>query len=177
MLDKWIENNVLGLGPAADTIIVDLDSTVADTRHRSHMTPHNNPASSWDSYSMYCGDDVPIRGTIKMVNLLFRHHRVRIISGRSIHAAEVTKAWLEEHRMRWDFMRLRHEDDPENPVEYKRAVLDELNGENIVLGVEDWPAVVEMWESRDIPTVCINPRYQDNPNAYFMPKADSIPGG
>jgi len=150
------------------TVLVDLDSTLADTRHRSHLTPHNLPGTTWDTYSMRCADDAPIAGPISTVRALAPTHRIRIVSGRSVRAMKLTIDWLGKHNVPWDLMRLRRSEDSEDPIEYKRSVLAEIPPtELVVLGIDDWPPVIEMWAEHGIPGLCVNPMYSEDPNAYF----------
>lgn len=167
--EKWVSaGDSAFIKHTQSVILVDLDSTVADTRHRSHLTPHNDPTATWDSYSMHCDGDAPIQGTVALLRLLVARHRIAIVSGRSFEAVDLTMDWLSQHRVPWDVMRLRYQDDCEDPLEYKRSVLQELENQDIVLALEDWPAVAQMWEDNGIPTVCVNPRYHEDPNAYFV---------
>lgn len=153
---------------APTSVIVDLDSTLADTRQRSHLTPHKLPGTTWDDYSMHCADDTPIPGTVALVRALGSTNRIRIVSGRSIRALELTVAWLARYDVTWDMIRLRRDDDSEDPVEYKKAALREIpDTEAVMLGLDDWPPVIAMWAEHGIPGLCVNPMYSEDPNAYF----------
>lgn len=153
---------------AQTIVLVDLDSTLADTRQRSHLTPREVPGTSWDDYSMHCANDAPILGAIQLVRLLASKHEIRIVTGRSERSLELTVNWLSAQRVPWDYLRLRKQTDPEDNVEYKRAVLDELpQRSRVVLGIDDWPPVVQMWQENGIHALCVNPMYSADPNAYF----------
>ena len=82
-------------------ISVDLDSTIADTRHRrgviEQFTKHDPPLPiDWTVYAQACAEDVvtPFGRLLLGLQGLIRWH---VVSGRSEGAREATEAWLAKH--------------------------------------------------------------------------------
>lgn len=153
---------VLGSLPG---VVVDIDSTLADTRHRAAHTPHNDPEATWDTYALHCAEDAPFRGTVTLVQRLSSTHRIFVVSSRPVAVRGLTIEWLGRHGVVWDGLRLRAPEDPEDPVEYKVKAAQEQS--KVVLGLDDWPPVIAGWAKVGIPGVCVNPMYSEDPNAYF----------
>jgi hypothetical protein len=90
----------------ATAIVLDLDSTLADTRHRRDLLPIVNPASTWEEYALACDGDSPIPETFALMNALWPLHQIHIISGRHEIALDKTVRWLAHCRGRYDFLQL-----------------------------------------------------------------------
>ena len=79
-------------------IVFDLDGTLADDTHRQHHI--TGDARDWDAYFAACGDDAPIQNVGEILRALERKgHHVEIWTGRNNHWREVTRQWLDTHRM------------------------------------------------------------------------------
>lgn len=151
-------------------VLCDLDSTLADTRHRHHRSPHNDPEATWENYGALCADDTLIEGTAALLRLLHRNgHSIHILSGRGVNHQSATVTWLHTHRVPFDQIRLHCKGDLEDLVEYKVGYCRELQrkGRKVVLAIEDWPTICEAFEAQGVPAVCVNPRYRDDPMAYY----------
>lgn len=151
-------------------IFCDLDSTIADTRHRHHMIGKGSERDStdWVAYSMACEDDEPMHGTVRLLQLLKQAgHDIVILSGRSIEAEELTRAWLSRHGVPHDEVLLRSADDLRSNGESKAARLQEWLTANeeamAALMLDDWPEVRDFMAPLGIPTLLVNPVYEDGP--------------
>lgn len=154
-------------------ILCDIDSTLADTRQRAESSPHADPEATWETYALNCGSDTLITGSARMLSLLVTQgHQVWYVSGRPVSVLDRTIRWCREHGLPDGPFRLHHKDDPADQVEYKRAHLMNVRalGFDVVLAVDDWPTVVDMYESEGVPCVCVNPRYRDDPMSFFTNK-------
>lgn len=157
------------------TVLVDLDSTLCDTRHRHDRSPHAGEGNTWLTYGESCHLDAPIVGTVGLVRLLAAQHRIRIISGRGDVFLEKTIDWLDRHEVPYDSVFLRNQDHPEEHSGYKEMYLREvLKTEDVVLALDDWPTVVEMYHRYGIPCVCINPMYRDDPMLFFSERPKDL---
>lgn len=157
--------------PSSGIVLVDIDSTLADTSHRHGMTPNNNPEMTWRDYSMLCSLDTPIPGTVQLVNILFQAgFTIIMLSGRSIDSKDLTISWLERNNIPFHAIRLHTEEDSEDHIQYKTSYAKEFidNSLDVVLALEDWPTLANEYDAMGIPCLCINPRYNDDPNAYFV---------
>lgn len=157
------------------TVLVDLDSTLCDTRHRHADSPHADPANTWYTYGENCHLDAPMVGTVGLVRLLADRHAIRIVSGRGIAFLDKTTAWLRQHEVPFDSIHLREDHHPEEHAGYKEMhMLRIARDEEIVLALDDWPSVVEMYHRHGIPCVCVNPMYRDDPMMFFTDKPANL---
>jgi hypothetical protein len=165
-------------------VMYDLDSTVADTRHRWHLSPMVNPAATWGDYSSACAGDRVLPGTAARMRLDWREHQVHINTGRSAVALVHTETWLNRPdvvRGSWDFLRMRPADDDDTPngelkVRYIREV--QARGIDVVLAYEDWgPAAEYIYAETGVPVLGINPFYPEEETALQRSAADHVGGG
>lgn len=154
-----------------DAVMLDLDSTVRDTRQRHHLSPRSNPESSWVDYAMACGGDTPMMGTIMIMRMARSiGWSIHLVSGCSEEARAITEDWLRKHDAPYDTLRLHTEFDEEHNGLYKvqvgRYLID--RGFDLKLVVEDWPEVARLIEQElHVPVLCVNPMYDDVPMADF----------
>lgn len=152
-------------------VLVDIDSTIADTRHRASKSPHSDPTATWESYALHCVDDAPMAGTVALLKLLSKAgHKIRYISGRPESALIPTVQWLFIHDLPdADKVRLLKPNDPKDPVEYKREYIRYLQLDHrVVLLLEDWPSICDMAEDEGVPAICVNPKYTSSPMEFFI---------
>lgn len=152
-------------------VIVDIDSTLADTSHRHGKTPNNDPSMTWRDYSMLCSLDIPIPGPTTLVNLLFEAgYTICLLSGRSVDSEKLTVNWLDRYGINFHSIKLHSPEDPEDHIEYKTSYVQKFIDEDldVVLALEDWPTLANAYDSMGVPCICINPRYHDDPNSYFV---------
>jgi hypothetical protein len=149
-----------------DTVVVyDLDSTVADTRHRWGLTPRNDPASDWEKYSLACSGDTALPGTVRRMELDWPYHQVHICTGRSRVALERTEQWLLKHvGPFWDHLEMRPARDRTPNGEFKIRYVRKLQaaGLDVVLFYEDWEkSANEIYDETKVPVLGINPFYPE----------------
>lgn len=152
-------------------VISDLDSTLADTRHRAPLA-HTGPSSShedWIDYSKACIADPPIKGSIAALKLLSKLYPIYLVSGRNVEAEAETIFWLEMNDVPWTSLRMRSTNDIQHNGEYKVAYLQMLRkqGHDPVLMLEDHVGVAEMVEAIGVPVLSVNPRYEDTVGVRF----------
>jgi hypothetical protein len=147
-------------------VVWDLDSVVADTRHRHWMLDGiraDPPTASWEDYSLAGADDEPIRGTVRTMRLLAGQHRQAVITGRSDAAAQLTIGWFARHDIPVDELRMRPaHDNTENGI-FKVAEIKAIqeDGYEVVLVGEDWaPSAARIEAELDIPVLGITPFYE-----------------
>lgn len=152
-----------------ELVVFDLDATLAHTLHRSHLSPFVNKDSDWPTYAKACVNDKPIAGAIALVNLLWRHYGIYILSGRDCAAYNETIWWLSRHEVMYDFLHLREEGDLEDNGIYKSKHIDSLkdDGYKVHLLIDDWPATIDSVTKSGTPALCVNPRYRDETMADY----------
>ena len=138
----------------------DLDSTIADTSPRHHLSPFENPLETWDSYAKACSSDLPMRGTIYLMRSLYRAgEQIHIVTGRRVSAFSETVEWLSRYEVPWHVIRMRQPGDPEPNTRYKIEYMKSLS-ELPSLFVSDWsPECQDVRKELGIAVVCINPEY------------------
>lgn len=141
-------------------VTFDLDSTLADTRHRHHMIKPEG--TDWKAYSLACRDDAPIWPAINMLRAFAASHDIWIISGRDHAAYDMTMDWLYRHliepagvilQTRWAAHVY-----PDH-LDYKLAMVDRVEqhtAQQVVLHVDDWPPVVKHLLAHGRDAVCIS---------------------
>lgn len=122
-----------------DTIICDLDGTIALDVHRNHYLhpPHKEKCDvnweeakkrqrpgydllrvcscgwkrDWTTYFSLCGSDDPNWPVIDTLRLYWEDgYNIRILSGRSASVQDVTEKWLRQHGVPYHTIRLRDRD-------------------------------------------------------------------
>lgn len=145
------------------TVVVDLDSTLADTSHRHAFTPLSDPRYTWVDYSLLSIDDKPVPGAVRLVQLLYEHYQIHILSFREDAATEMTMHWLVRHNIPYDRLQLKPAGMPDdNHNRYKIEAVKQLQeqGESVELVIDDWPGLREaMWEAVGVPVLVVNPCY------------------
>ncbi len=140
-----------------DIVLVDLDSTLADTRQRRHLCPTVDPTKTWTDYAMGCPDDEPIAGTVALVRALYkRGYGIHIVSHRDRAALDLTVDWLIRHDIPHHAVALN-----QHKVSYLMALREA--GAEVVLAIDDDCDVAAAYEAVDCPVVCVNPRYSHRP--------------
>ncbi len=126
-------------------VLVDLDGTVADTRHRKAMVEGKDP--DWLAYSLACHGDRPIKGVIALLHHIQIAFHIVLLSGRHEEARERTVRWLAEHDVPYDQLVLRPKGDFSQNVEMKRREVKKLIAEDhykFFLALDDYPKVAHM---------------------------------
>lgn len=143
-------------------VCFDLDSTIANTAHRRHLLPEDRAEGShWHAYSAACAGDGPIRGTLRLMQLLWLSYQIHIVSGRTDSARSQTERWLTRHGVQWDYLSLRLPEDDLTPndelkVRYVRVL--QGRGVPVELFAEDWVPVAQAIERETgVPVLVVNP--------------------
>lgn len=160
-------------------VLFDLDSTLADTRHRWHLSPKADPSSSWAKYCAARMGDTPIPGAVAAARLHYPHHQVNICSGSEVSAEQVTRAWLDRHRIPFDALVLRTDPLATN-ADIKVSYIEFLRSVGIepVLFYEDHPAVAtEIYERTGVPALGVNPFYPEDAHKFQQAPFDNRGGG
>lgn len=133
-----------------NTVVVDLDSTLCDTSPRHNLQPldpeirHTNVG--WHPYSLACGTDLVIESTAALLRALHPHNIIVLLSARAQAAIVETVSWLDGNAIPYDMVRLRHDEEPQAPEEFKLLALRDLQlmGHNITLVIDDYLETCEM---------------------------------
>ncbi len=150
-----------------ETILVDLDSTLADTRPRRHLAPTVDASKTWTDYSLGCAADAPIAGTIRFVQMLDdAGYQIHIVTGRHASARGLTEDWLSHHHIPYTRLVMRQpgEEHIDSGALKLIYVADQRRrGYTFVLALEDNVDIAHALEARGVPVLCCNPRYGSRP--------------
>lgn len=135
-------------------IIIDLDGTLCDVSHRTHLVKQSPP--NWPAFFDACTDDTPNPAVVALVSMAIQaHYAILYVSGRpETHRAQ-TQAWLSQHGL--DYHRLllmRPAGDYRPDAVVKRELFDRhISGQyKVLFTVDDRAIVVKMW--RDLGLTC-----------------------
>lgn len=150
----------------ATAVVFDLDSTIADTRHRHPMIEQvRNGEKTWDDYAAAAVGDTVVPGTRRLVDLLWPYHEIHVITGRPVSTWEATKRWLVDNKVKADYIACLTPDGevPDNDRKLWYLQQARLQDVEVVLYVEDWPDTVQkVMTDAGVPALCVNPMYPDD---------------
>ena len=140
-----------------DTVVVDLDGTLADVNHRIPLVKTDHP--DWDEFYKRVADDKLNVWCKKLIKGMRESgHRVVIVSARPQTLLEVTSSWLYKHGVIVDNIFMLREVnkgkiDFTPDRELKRRWLAKYGKERVLFAVDDRQRVVDMWREEGV--VCL----------------------
>ena len=156
-------NKVLdGFGPYSTTdyrnnniVIFDLDGTLANIDKRRKLATENGKMN-WNVFfnSDNIDLDTPNQAVINMANILYsKDYIIYILSGRSDRTHEATIDWLSKHKVNYDLLIMR----PQNQLykkdsDLKQSWLDTIGKDRVSMVFDDRQRVVDMWRQNGLPT-------------------------
>ena len=162
-----------------NTIIFDLDGTLADIDARRKKSLKSNGKMDWDIFfdASNISLDLPNEPVIKMAQLFAEDgFNIVIFSGRNDRSFHTTKSWLSRHRVPFDLLVMRPDKFQKdswpiadgNPATkemrwmpdeiLKKEMLDTfINMDEVFLVVDDRDKVVKMWRDLGLNTFQVAP--------------------
>ena len=144
-----------------DTIIFDIDGTLADVEHRRHFV--SGGKRDWDSFFNEMVNDPPLVDVCLLAELLGDHPLVNqgaiklfLLSGRPETHRKETEEWLKIHVNSYfrnaEALMMRAAGDYRPDTEVKREFLRDIQamGHEVRLVVDDRPSVVAMWKAEGL---------------------------
>lgn len=134
-----------------NTIIFDIDGTIADLNHRLHHIA--NFPKDYESFHSECHNDTPIEPIINlMIDMYARGYKILLVSGRTDRVKPETVQWLKRHMVPYHKLYMRKNGDWRSDVIVKSEILDEIlaKGHFINFVVDDRTSVVKMWRDRGL---------------------------
>ena len=130
-------------------VIVDIDGTIADVRHRLHHI--KGPGKKdWKSFFEAMDHDTPIKAMIRHVHELEKDHDIIIVTGRPEHYRVRTEKWLKANRVRYVRLFMRPDGDHRPDYEVKVEALREYAKGQIVLAIDDRGPVCDAYEKNGV---------------------------
>ncbi len=132
------------MSTAKDTVIVDIDGTLANVQHRLHHL--KGPGKkNWKKFFREMSADEPVEIVVKWVNALTPEYRTILITGRPEEYRRETEAWLERHGIQYDKLFMRRDGDHRPDTVVKQELLDRVGRERVAFVIEDRPPVCDMY--------------------------------
>jgi hypothetical protein len=149
------------------TIIVNIDGTIADCRHRRHFVTDDK--QDWNSFFNAMKKDLPIKPTAELVRRLNQHHDIYLVTARPESYRSMTNSWLVQYEIPFEYLFMREDDYKDKdgnqgkPWEYKEEVLRHLkrSGTEILLAIDDKEECVGMWRRNGV--LCLQNSMKDMP--------------
>lgn len=130
-------------------VIVDIDGTIADVRHRLHHI--KGPGKkNWKAFFEAMDHDTPIDAMIRQVHKLEKDHDILIVTGRPEHYRSRTEKWLKDQGVRYSRLFMRPDGDHRPDYEVKVEVLREYPKGQIVLAIDDRGPVCDAYEKNGV---------------------------
>jgi hypothetical protein len=159
-------------------ILFDLDDTLANTQHRTHLIHEakrgtKKDAPRWEKYNSLAHLDTPIKSIAQILNVMRWHTKCEIWSARCESTRAVTEKWLAGNvfinglgSARWNDpksiasvpLRLRPVDEHRSSLELKSEWAARHAGDPIELVFEDHIDVAKMWRERGVRVALIDTR-------------------
>lgn len=136
-----------------DTVVIDLDGTLANVDHRTHFVRQDKP--DWDGFYGACKDDTPNTWCIHLMDgMSGADFKVIIVSARRQTEATATNDWLKKYLVNYDeIVLLRESNNHEEDTVLKKRWLDSYGKDRILFVVDDRQKVVDMWRKEGL--VCL----------------------
>lgn len=131
-----------------DTVLVDLDGTLALIEHRRHHAQDNN----WSEFFAACKDDLPNTQIIRIIRRLSDDLRIHIVSGRSDEVRAETIQWLKQHSIPFDNLIMRKAGDYTPDDKLKLSWLEDgtIDKDRVFCVLDDRERVVDMWRAQGL---------------------------
>ncbi len=133
-------------------VIVDLDGTIADIRHRLHFV--QGPGKKrWKRFFQAQESDLPVVSVLAKVRELSREHEIVIVTARPDLCRDGTERWLEKHKVPYSRMFMRPAEDRRPDYVVKAEILRKIGKERVVLVFDDRPLVCRMYREAGLKVV------------------------
>lgn len=141
-----------------NAIIVDIDGTIADNLHRQNIL-NSNP-KDWDTFFQESHLDEPILPVVEIVQILEKVYSILIVTGRSEKYRGMTKSWLKKHKISYDKLYMRPDNDYRPDHEIKEEILIKIKQNySPFLAIDDRQSVVDMWRRNGLICLQNEPKY------------------
>ena len=134
------------------TVIFDIDGTLADIRQRRHHLAGDRP--NWKRFNAAMGDDTPNEPIVSLYLTLWNSqaYDLQIVTGRDEAFRKVTETWLTWNHIPFNRVSMRADGDFRRDDTVKSEILDRFlsEGRDIAFAVDDRQQVVDMWRRRGV---------------------------
>jgi len=133
-------------GNLGKAVIIDLDGTLADCRHRLHLVKEKK----WDEFHAGCKFDEPNAWCVDLVMKYIMDYQVIFLTGRSDSVKDLTEKWLKKHLGIFPdsyVLHMRPHKDHRPDYVFKEEIYTEYIKDtwDVVFCLEDRDRVIKMW--------------------------------
>lgn len=140
---------------AKPIVIVDMDGTLADVRHRLHHI--KGPGrKDWKCFFQGQVHDKPFAAIAQRVRALSGDHEIVIVTGRPEQYRSGTEEWLRKFRIPFSRICMRPAGDHRPDYIVKGEILKKLGPERVSLAFEDRRPVCEVYRQAGVRVIAVN---------------------
>lgn len=125
-------------------VLVDMDGTLADSRHREHFV--QGWRKNWQAFFEAMDRDKPNKAIAEWVRELAADYEIVIVTGRPHEYLQNTIDWLRKYEVPFSQVLMRREGDRRPDYVVKEEMLHALDASQIAFVIDDRPSVCDMWE-------------------------------
>jgi uncharacterized HAD superfamily protein len=141
--------------PQSPIVIVDMDGTLADVRHRLHYI--KGPGKkNWKRFFEGQVHDRPVPQIAQQVRGLAKDHEIVIVTGRPENYRSGTEVWLRKYEIPFSRMYMRRKGDHRPDYVVKSEILRNIGPEHVVTAFEDRQPVGDMYRRQGIKVIEVN---------------------
>ena len=131
-------------------VILDLDGTLANCKHRLHFI--EGPKKNWDLFFDNCLDDIVIQPMFHLMNILSKDYKIVFITARPEKNRELTTEWLFKNNIQYSELLMRKNVDYNKSPIVKQQLVQQLRsmGYNPIYSFDDRADCVAMFQSEGI---------------------------
>jgi hypothetical protein len=130
--------------PTRRMVLVDMDGTLADSRHREHYV--QGKRKNWPAFFAAMDADQPNAAIADWVRELAGSYDIVIVTGRPQEYLSNTIAWLNQYKLPFSQIMMRRAGDRRPDYVVKEEMLHAVDPKQIAFVIDDRPSVCDMWE-------------------------------
>lgn len=141
--------------PRKPIVVVDMDGTLADVRHRLHFIKEPGK-KDWKRFFEGQVDDKPFPAIVQRVRALARDHEIVIVTGRPEQYRGGTETWLKKFNIPVSRIYMRPPGDHRPDYIVKGEILRKLGPERVSIAFEDRRPVCEVYRRAGVRVIAVN---------------------